>query len=154
MISISSNKLVGKRDTFTVLVNRRRRPQTAVAVCRADLSRLYLFVGVRGTLQRATRCLLHTSEILEAGLSHRVEEQLLGVAAACPETGSVTNASSRFEQITGILVELELCCAGDRADKAGGPHLTTANSDVLVRANSNVEKTSRGRGGAGGRGGA
>lgn len=140
MTFFSSSKNVGKRDTFTVLVNGRCSPQTAVTVCRADLSSLDLVVGICGTLQRTSRWLLDASEVLEVALANRIEVQLLCVTAACPETSSVANGGSTcFEQVTGVLVELKLGCRGGRGNKAGVAHLSAANGNVLTSANSYVE---------------
>lgn len=101
-------------------------------------------------MQRTTRCCLGATEILEAGNTDRIEVQLLGVAAACGETGSVADGPACFEQVTGVLVELEFGCQGGRFDKAGVAHLTAANSNVLTIADCDVERSSQGRGGAGG----
>lgn len=148
---VSSSKNVGKRDTGAVLVDRRRGPQTTFVICRADLNNLDLVVGVCSTLQRTTRCCLGATEILEAGNTDRIEVQFLGVTAACQEIGSVANGSACFEQVAGILVELELSCQGGRTDEAGDARLAAADSDVLTIADSDVERSSQGGGGAGGR---
>lgn len=118
------------------------------------MSNLELVVGVYSTLQRTGRCLLVASEVLYAGLANGTEVHFLGVTATCEETGSIADGSRCLDQVTSILVELELGGGGSRTNIANSTALTAIYGDVSTMTNSDIERSTQGRRGAGGGGGA
>jgi hypothetical protein len=103
------------------------------------LSNLELVVGVCSTLQRTGRCVLVASEVLYAGLANGIEVHFLGVTATCEETGSIADSSRCLDQVTSILVELELGGGGSRINVANRAALADPNSDVPTISDSDIE---------------
>jgi hypothetical protein len=118
------------------------------------LSNLELVVGVCSTLQRTGRCLLVASEVLYAGLANGTEVHFLGVTATREETGGIADSSRCLDQVTSVLVELELGGGGSRTNIANSTALTATNGDVLTITDSDIERSTQGRRGAGRGGGA